>query len=328
MFDIPVVLIIFKRLKVLEIINRLREVKPSKIYILADNGRNEQEIEECRICREKVEKSLDWGCEIIKNYADSNRGVYANIGIGAQWVFDREKVAIFLEDDNLPELTFFPYCKQMLEKYQDDDRILWVCGTNYLGKTSFENNASYTFTRHMLPCGWASWSNKFKKFYDGDLVACCNEDNIDLAKSRYYSKRVAEQYSENWLSEYHKIKEGKRPSSWDYQMDFSIKFNDLLGIVPLKNQIKNIGVDGCSAHGGSSFDNIMVKRFCGMDSYPLEFPLIDPEEIKPDMRFEKRTNKIITVPYRYTLKKKLRKLIVKILGINENESLRALFRRK
>ena len=65
-----------------------------------------------------------------------------------------------------------------------------------------------------------------------------------------------------------------------------------------------------------------------MDSYPLEFPLIDPEEIKPDTRFEKRTNKIITVAYRYTLKKKLRKLIVKILGINENESLRALFRRK
>ena len=111
-------------------------------------------------------------------------------------------------------------------------------------------------------------------------------------------------------------------------MDFSIKFNNLLGIAPVFNQIKNIGVDNFSAHGGNSFDNIMVKRFCGMNSYPLKFPLIDPKNIKPDIKFEKRINRIIAVPYRYTLKIKLRKIVVKILGFDENESIRARFRRK
>ncbi len=328
MFEIPVVLIIFKRLKVLEIIRQLKKIKPAKVYIIADNGRNDKEIQECRICREQVEKSLDWGCEIIKNYAETNRGVYAQIGIGAQWVFEREKMAIFLEDDNLPEVTFFEFCKQMLYKYESNERILWVCGTNYLGKTHFKSNASYTFTRHMLPCGWASWAYKFQKYYDGDLSFCNDEKNIELAKSRYYSKRVAKQYSENWLAEYRKIISGERPWSWDYQMDFSIKFNDLLGIVPANNQIKNIGVDDFSAHGGNSFDDVMTKRFCGMNSYPLEFPLVDPTEIVPDLRFEKRINKIITVPYRFTLKKRIRKLIVKLLGVDESSSLRAIFRRK
>lgn len=328
MFDIPVVLIIFKRLKVLEIINRLRELKPKKVYILADNGRNDEEISECQKCRELVETSLDWNCEIIKNYADTNRGVYANIGLGARWVFEREETAIFLEDDNLPELTFFEFCKEMLSKYNDNEKILWVCGTNYLGKTHFKDGASYTFTRHMLPCGWASWSNKFLKYYDGELTACREDGNIQIAKSRYYSKRVANQYAENWLNEYKKINEGDRPSSWDYQMDFSIKFNNLLGIAPVFNQIKNIGVDNFSAHGGNSFDNIMVKRFCGMNSYPLKYPLIDPKNIKPDIKFEKRINRIIAVPYRYTLKIKLRKIVVKILGFDENESIRARFRRK
>lgn len=37
-FDIPVVLFVFKREKAVEVIKRLSEVKPSKLYILADQG--------------------------------------------------------------------------------------------------------------------------------------------------------------------------------------------------------------------------------------------------------------------------------------------------
>ena len=40
-FDIPVVLFVFKREKAVEVIKRLSEVKPSKLYILADQGRND-----------------------------------------------------------------------------------------------------------------------------------------------------------------------------------------------------------------------------------------------------------------------------------------------
>jgi len=42
-FDIPVVLFIFKRDKAVEIVKRIGCVKPKKLYIMADQGRNEQE---------------------------------------------------------------------------------------------------------------------------------------------------------------------------------------------------------------------------------------------------------------------------------------------
>ena len=109
-FNIPVVLFIFKREKAVEVIKRISLIRPEKLYILADQGRNEEERVAVERCRKKVESAIDWNCEIIRNYADENRGVYQNIGEGAKWVLRREKWAIFLEDDNLPELTFIECC--------------------------------------------------------------------------------------------------------------------------------------------------------------------------------------------------------------------------
>lgn len=270
-FDIAIAIFIFTREKAVEVIKRIAEVKPSKLYILGDNGRNEDEKIKVREVRKLVEEAIDWECEVIKNYSDENRGVFANIGLGAKWVFEREEKAIFLEDDNLPEVTFFEYCKQMLDMYEHDTRILWVCGTNYLGKYKTQDNSSYVFTKHLLPCGWASWSNKFNEFYDIDLKYCADEVMLLRVEKQYYNKKLYKQYKKSWMSEYIRTINGKRPISWDYHIDFAIKANGLYGISPCNNQIKNIGVDEHSIHGGSNFDNIMTKRFCGMDSYPLKF---------------------------------------------------------
>ena len=311
-FDIPVVLFIFKRLKAIEIMKRIREVKPKKIYILADYGRNEEEIKLCEECRKKVEEIIDWDCQVIKNYATENRGVWGNIGLGAEWIFQREEKAIFLEDDNLPEVTFFQYCKEMLEKYEEDSRILWVCGTNYLGKYIPEDGSSYVFTRHMLPCGWASWSKKFLKYYDKELLSFDDKNAVKIAKKNSFNGYLFRQYKRSWCAERRAIKEGKRPVSWDYQMDFSLKSNSLYGISPCYNQIKNIGVDIHSIHNGSDPTAEMTKRFCEVPTYKLEFPLQHPEEVKLDKIYENEIAKIVAYPLKvriHNLKSKIRRFI-------------------
>ena len=296
-FEIPVAIFIFKRIeKTLEIIERIARVKPSKIYIISDNGRNKEEIDLVRELREKVEKKINWDCTIIKKYAPTNIGVYENIANGAKWVLNKEESAIFLEDDNLPELTFFKFCQEMLERYKNDTRILWICGTNYLKKYDPQDGSSYVFTKHMLPCGWASWSHKFNKFYDG---------NLELWQDEYLNKRVRfenldkilqRQDIANWDKELRLIKKGLKPNSWDYQMSFTMRVHGLYAIVPKYNQITNIGVDLDSIHGGTSFDNVMTKRFCGIETTKLEFPLKHPKAVLSDLNFEKRTAKIITLP--------------------------------
>ena len=320
-FDIPVVLFIFKRDKAVEIMKRIGEVKPSKVYIMADQGRNEEEKKLAAKCREQVEAAITWDCEVIKDYAEENRGVYHNIGQGAIRVLRREKWAIFLEDDNLPELSFFPFCKEMLERYENDSRVLWVCGTNYLGDYTPKNGDSYVFTRHMLPCGWASWSNKFEKFYDGDLSLTEDPTVMERIGDVYCNKKVYTQYQRSWMRERNLIKDGKKPISWDYQMDFTIKAHNLYGICPCKNQIKNIGVDEYSIHGGNSFSRVMTQRFCGMDSYPLEFPLKHPATLLPDPVFEKKIGKIILYPWKVRQIHNLSAFLRRVLKVPYNKSI-------
>ncbi|MGD6831878.1 hypothetical protein ACQCT5_06925 [Sutcliffiella halmapala] len=319
-FDIPVVLFIFKRYDtVLRILERIEVVKPSKLYIIADGPRNEQEKEMVDKCRKKVEENITWDCEVVKNYADTNKGVYDRIGLGAKWVFSKEEQAIFLEDDNLPEVSFFYYCKELLNKYKDDTRIMWVCGTNYLNKYEPEDGSSYVFTQHLLPCGWASWSSKFCHYYDGDMELLSNNYIIKNIEDSYYDKRLYEQQIDSVESEYYRIKKENRPSSWDFQMAFSIRAHNVYGISPKYNQIENIGVDEFSTHGGTSFSNEMTKRFCGIKSFSLEFPLVHPQTVITDKLYERKIEKIILYPFKVRLRAKTARFIKKMFGLNKYE---------
>ena len=301
MFDIPVVLIIFRRCDTMpRIIQRLAKVKPRKVYILADEGRNEKEIEQAHECRKTVESLINWDCEVVKNYAEENRGVYRNIGEGAKWVFEREEKAIFLEDDNLPETSFFRYADEMLEKYETAPEVLWICGTNYV--TDMNGKESYAFTQHLLPCGWASWSTKFLKYYDGELSTFRDEAH----KRKFYSS-----YSNRWLAQWqyqsvrNEVERHERTGrfiSWDYQMLWSVRSNGLYGVVPLRNQITNIGVDEFSIHGGNSKNNVMTDRFCEVPSKQLDFPLVHPNEIAINKSVEHQLADIICPPHSTVLK--------------------------
>ena len=313
-FDIPVCLFMFQRKDtVLRIIERISHVKPKKMYLISDQGRNEDEKQRVKECREAVENAINWECEIIKDYASENRGVFGNIGMGAMRVFQHEETAIFLEDDNLPEVTFFPYCKEMLERYKENDRIVWVCGTNYLADYSNDTNDSYMFTQHLLPCGWASWKEKFEKYYDA-YFSNFNNSVIARMKPGYRNNPLYKQQIEVIQRERDRMKNGKPFRSWDYQMCFSIRANDLLGISPAKNQIKNIGVDAFSEHGGVTFADKMTKRFCGMASHPLEFPLKHPATILIDPVYEVKIGNIILYPLDWRIRKPFGKLKRKILG--------------
>lgn len=321
LFQVPVVLFSFKRIdKTLLIVERLSKVKPQKLYIISDGGRTDEEWDKVNKCRSEIEAHIDWNCEVVKRYASCNIGVYANIAGGVKWVFEQEEYAIFLEDDNLPALSFFPFCQEMLLKYKDDTRVLWICGTNYLKSFSFPSDSSYYFTHHMMPCGWASWSDKFNRFYDKDFSLWENPYIQEVLKNLPYDNLLRAQDIENWNRELKRKKKGLKFDSWDYQMSFSLRVHGLYGIVPKYNQITNIGVDFDSIHGGSSFDNIMTRRFCGLPTQELEFPLKHPLAVQADSEYEKATAHIITMPLSYRLKSKISNFLKRLFRIDMEES--------
>lgn len=329
MFDIAVCLIIFKRgEKAAKIIDQIALIKPSRLYLIGDGPRNENEASEVNACRKIIESHITWDCEVIKYYAQKNRGVYENIAGGAKWVFEREPYAIFLEDDNFPALSFFQYCKEMLLKYKDDNRVLWVCGTNYLGKYNPIDGSDYVFTQLMLPCGWASWSQKFTKYYDGNLELFSDEKLLSKVKFYYRNKILYAQNYRSWNIERGRILAGKKPISWDFQMSFSLRVHNLLGIAPKYNQINNIGDDSFSTHGHSSMKNKMTQRFCYVETKELNFPLNHPKCVLIDPIFEKKTEDIIIQPLLMRIKSVIGPKLKKIMGIPEEQRIKSYFKKK
>lgn len=324
-FDIPVALILFKRAegpkRILEVIAK---IQPKKMYLLSDQGRDEKEKQMVKKCREEVEKAITWPCEIIKYYAEENRGVFQNIGLGARFVFEHEEQAIFLEDDNLPALSFFSYCKELLMRYQEEEKILWICGTNYLEKYENENHDSYMFTQHLLPCGWASWKQKFLKYYDA-YFETATPKALKKIKARYQNKALYKQQVQCVKNEMKRYQENGRFASWDYQMMYSLRYYHVYGISPCNNQIMNIGVDGMTTHGknGQPADQTMTDRFCNIPCHELNFPLHHPKEIKIDPVYEKKITKIILYPLKTRIHMKITSMIKRVIGPKLTKKIKA-----
>lgn len=328
-FNIPVVLLLFKRIdKPLEVIRQIARVAPARLYLLADGGRNDEEKAQVAACRQAIEAAITWDCEVIRKYEENNIGVYANIAEGAKWVFQREEYAVFLEDDNLPDASFFQFCEEMLLRYRHDTRVLWVCGTNYLKTYEPEDGSSYVFTKNMMPCGWASWSDKFVRFYDGELSLWRNDYIRNRIKDEYAYKKLYYQDRYNLDYELDAKERNGRFYSWDYQMSFSVRAHNLYAIVPKYNQITNIGVDSDSTHGGDSLEDVMVKRFCGLPTRAMEFPLKHPPALLVDQFFEVAVAKIILHPQFFSLRSILSRAIRSWLGISRTESIVSFIKNK
>lgn len=328
-FEIPIAVFMFKRAdKTALIIDQIAKVSPTKIYLIGDGPRNEDEVREVDNCRKLVESRINWNCSIIRNYAEKNRGVYENIAGGAKWVFERESKAIFLEDDNFPAISFFEYCKELLEKYNDDNRVLWICGTNYQHKCEPKDGSDYFFTQLMLPCGWASWSNKFLKFYDGEIKLYRDDYVRSQIRFQYRNKLLYIHDYPKWNEILEDLDANRKPVSWDYQMAFALRVNNLFGISPKYNLIQNVGADSFSIHGGNSMNKVMTRRFCEVPIHELKFPLKHPKCLLVDSDYEQSTEKIIVAPFRLRMYGKIVLIIKKIFKLNRNQSLKAFLKLK
>ena len=99
----PVAFFIFNRPEPTErVFAEIRKARPLKLLVVADGpraGRNE-EAEKCASARAIIER-VDWDCEVIKNYSETNLGCKRRVSSGLDWVFEKVEEAIILEDDCL-----------------------------------------------------------------------------------------------------------------------------------------------------------------------------------------------------------------------------------
>jgi hypothetical protein len=262
----PVVFIIFNRPEQTKrVFEAIRAVQPSKLFVIADGPRKEKlgEAEKCAATRAVI-NGVDWQCELITNYSDINLGCKKRVSSGIGWVFEQVEVAIILEDDCLPDYTFFPYCEHLLDKYRDDARIMAISGDNFqFGRRRTED--SYYFSRYNYIWGWASWRRAWQH-YDVDIKLWNTVCEGNWLKDILNDDSAVEIWRERLQS----VDDGKI-DTWDYQWVLACWLQNGLTIVPNVNLISNIGFGIDATHTtdrDNKLSNLPVQPMC----LPLQHP--------------------------------------------------------
>ena len=277
--DTPVAFLIFKRPDTTErVFQAIREAKPKKLLVVADGGRDSEEQEKCQQARAVIEK-VDWDCEVLKNYSETNLGCKQRVSSGLDWVFSQVEEAIILEDDCVPHSSFFQYCQELLERYRDDNRIMHIGGNNFLcSRTNLEY--SYYFSSYPHCWGWATWSRAWQ-YYDINMKLWPLVQDYYSLYEVFYTDEERLRRKNIWEKTY----QGKI-DTWDYGWFFTIRSQNGMSILPRENLITNIGfgIEGTHTQGSNN-------RRANLPISGVQFPLIDPpfamRDSEADYNYEK-----------------------------------------
>ncbi len=289
----PVLFLTFNRLDTTKkVFAEIRKAKPKQLFIASDGPRKDrpEEKEIVEKIRKYLLKNIDWTCKVKTLFRKKNLGCKYAVSGAIDWFFENVEQGIILEDDCLPNKSFFRFCEELLDKYKYEKRIMHISGTNFIDEKTKDMKESYYFSKNAHIWGWATWKRAWKN-YDVEI-----QDKMTLKDLRKISTGILE-----YLKNKKRLKElkAKRFSTWDYQWDFTIGLEGGLAIIPKDNLVENIGFgdDATNTGGGLRKNVYLVRKFKEM-KFPLSFRV----QIKRENSLDR---KIISLDLRRYLKRKL-----------------------
>ncbi|MBD2254575.1 glycosyltransferase family 2 protein [Nostoc parmelioides] len=288
----PVAFFIFNRPDLTaQVFEAIRQAKPHKLLVVADGARFPEEEEKCLKTRQVI-KNVDWDCEVLTNFSDTNLGCKYRVSSGLDWVFSQVEKAIILEDDCLPEPSFFAFCEELLEYYYNHEQIMHLAGTNLIPQPHL--NTSFLFSRLVPIWGWATWRRAWNH-YDIEMKLW---NKYKTENDIYYfgkqANNVYNVFESNYLNQI---------DSWDGQWAFNCVANQGLTIIPKINLIKNIGFREDGTHTKAA------SHICSIPVQSIDLPLIKPLETIPNKEFDEKFLEFSNRPNPPSLTKSLKNLV-------------------
>ncbi len=265
----PVALIAFNRPETTaRVFDAIRAARPSRLFLICDGARADRAGETERVAEvRRLLERVDWPCEVERNYSETNLGCCDRPASGIAWVFSRVEEAIFLEDDILPDPTFFRFCDELLERYRSDTRVMTISGYNALG-ASGATPASYWFSSYPRSWGWASW----RRAWSGFDVRMQGWPSFRAGAAwRRLPVEAREAYTP-WMEEVY----AAHANTWDAQWLLLAWQTGGLTAIPRRNLVENLGF-GAGATNTPTVPPLYPGRV-----WPMDFPLVHPADVQRD----------------------------------------------
>ncbi len=268
----PVAFFLFNRPETTrQVFAAIREARPPILLVVADGPRlcvvGEEQL--CVQARSIID-GVDWDCRLLTNYSEQNLGCMRRVSSGLNWVFQQVEEAIILEDDCLPDPSFFRYCQVLLDRFKDEPRIAQISGVNFqFGR--LRSPYSYYFSRYNHIWGWASWRRAWEMNDNG--MDCWHDfrDSGRLAGILSCSEEVG-----YWTTVLDRVHAGEI-DTWDCRWTLSCWRHNLLTVIPAINLVSNIGFGPGATH------TPVPNRYANMQAEVVQFPLCHPPGIQVDL---------------------------------------------
>lgn len=275
MFETPILFIIYNRPDTTHyVFETLRKIQPKKLYIFAD-GPNMSSQSDITLCLQtRAVPFISWDCEVKWWKVPENMGVRKGVSAAIDWFFQQEDEGIILNDDCLPDMSFFPYCAEMLERYRDNERIFSISGSCYDRKHITDD--SYYFSRFCYTWGWATWKRAWKH-YDKDLL-----DFPDQRHTGFIKKIFQQPYIQlYWIRRFETLYNDRRINMYVLQWMYAMWKMNALAITPTTNLITKMT-------SNKELNTLVNKSIAHIKTEPLQFPLKHPEVIEPNRKADTR----------------------------------------
>ncbi len=240
----PVLFLVFNRPSATrKVFETIRSAKPRKLYVAADGPRKDKDGESERSAAvRKIATNVDWDCDVKTLFREENLGCKAAVSGAITWFFQNEAEGIILEDDCVPNRTFFTFCEELLERYRDNDQIAMISGNNFQSGNN-RTEHSYYFSRYTHIWGWATWRRSWQ-YWDGKLSTWPEMKKNGMLRKISEGNKALEKY---WSSIFDYYYDGKI-DTWDYPWLYSCWLNGKLSILPSVNLVSNIGFGEGATH--------------------------------------------------------------------------------
>jgi len=274
----PVVFIVFNRPELTkQSFALLRRAQPCTLFLVADGPRPgvSTDITRCQSVRDIVSE-IDWHCQVTRIFATENLGCMCRITSGLNEVFTLVPEAIIVEDDCMPDATFFRFCEEMLERYRDDLRVGAVSGDNFQ-KRGRASERSYYFSRYPHCWGWATWRRAWQRLdlYMEGWPALRDKNWLE----GLFPRSCDQLY---WRKMFDETSMG-RIDSWAFRWTLTCWVEGFLTVLPSVNLVTNVGFDG----GGTN--NLKRDSRAYVPSESMIFPLNHPLSVFAGVRADNYT---------------------------------------
>ena len=282
----PVVMFVFNRPELTRrSLAAVGHARPEKLFVIADGPRLGNPDDE-RLCAETraLFASVDWACEVMPRFAETNRGLDPNIEAGVDWVFSQVDEAIFLEDDCIADPTFFVYCEELLERYRDNKSIWMIAGDTHEVPEALFHDYSYDFATWASIWGWASWADRWhahRALFDREHAAPDEPGRLVPPRRAVPAPPHPEALvSEGGRRHFTKVATDVDPSSyfWDHHWWVTIINQNGLAAVPRHNLVENDGY-------GEGATNVRAKKQSN-PARALNLPIRHPSVVQRNRAVE------------------------------------------